>query len=65
MENEVSKQTKIKSNKKRVNIFCVGYILVVFLLIFFEVKSNGSYLDEIIGLTSAGYLLFYRKYSTI
>ena len=61
MENEVSKQTKIKSNKKRVNIFCVGYILVVFLLIFFEVKSNGSYLDEIIGLTSAGYLLFYRK----
>ena len=40
MENEVSKQTKIKSNKKRVNIFCVGYILVVFLLIFFEVKSN-------------------------
>lgn len=52
---------KFNNNGLKFNVKCTFVILLLLLLIFLEAKSNGSYLDEVIGLLSAIYVIFLRN----
>lgn len=61
MENQGSKKTNLKQNKKSINFYCIFIEVILLALIAIEVFLNGSYLDEIIGLLSMFYLIFVRR----
>ena len=61
MENQGSKKTNLKQNKKSINFYCIFVEVILLALIAIEVFLSGSYLDEIIGLLSMFYLIFVRR----
>lgn len=54
-------KSSIKKKKKKLDIYSVFTLLLYFALVVIEIFFNGSYLDEVIGVLAAVYLLFFRS----
>lgn len=54
-----SESKKIKSNSYSINSFIMIFIFLALILV--ELFNNGGYLDEIIGVLSVAYILFFRR----
>lgn len=51
----------VKNYKRKLNIYSAFVLFLYFALVVMEIFNNGSYLDEVIGLVSAMYLLGFRS----
>lgn len=63
LENNNIKKTAIKSQQGRRRYYLKSVITVILflVLIVIELTKNGGYVDEIIGVASAAYLIFFRN----